>query len=91
MAKKEKPATVEAIPVEEKLRALYRLQEIDSAIDRIHHIRGELPLEVQDLEDEIAGMQTRINKLKDEIKALEQEISNKKNLIVDAKALIKKI
>ena len=47
--------------VEERLQALYDLQEIDSKIDRIRTIRGELPLEVQDLEDEVAGLETRIN------------------------------
>ena len=51
--------------VEEKLRALYALQVIDSKIDKIRTVRGELPLEVQDLEDEIEGLETRRNKLKE--------------------------
>ena len=54
------------ITVEEKLRALFDLQLIDSRIDKIRDIRGELPLEVEDLEDELAGMNTRLEKLNDE-------------------------
>lgn len=76
--------------VEEKLRALYDLQLIDSKIDRIRTVRGELPLEVQDLEDEIAGSETRIKKMKDEFASLEAEISHRKNAIKDSQALIKK-
>ncbi len=76
--------------VEDKLKNLYELQTIDSAIDRIKILRGELPLEVQDLEDEIAGLETRANKLQEEKKELENMISNKKNEIIDAQALIKK-
>lgn len=76
--------------VEEKLRALYTLQLIDSNIDRIKTIRGELPLEVQDLEDEIAGLNTRLEKVQNEISDLENAIAEKKNGIKDSKALIKK-
>lgn len=76
--------------VDEKLRALYDLQQVDSKIDKIRTIRGELPLEVQDLEDEIAGLETRIQKQKEELKALETEITTKKNLIKDAQGLISK-
>ena len=54
--------------VEEKLQALYKLQLVDSEIDKIKTLRGELPLEVQDLEDEVAGLETRINKLNEEVK-----------------------
>ena len=50
--------------VEEKLRALYDLQLIDSRIDEIRNVRGELPLEVEDLEDEVAGLSTRLDKFK---------------------------
>ena len=53
--------------IEEKLDALFNLQKIDSEIDRIRTIRGELPLEVQDLEDEVEGLKTRIAKLQEEI------------------------
>jgi len=78
------------IPVEEKLRALFELQKVDSERDKINTLRGELPLEVQDLEDEIAGLETRLTKYEDEIKNLETAITNKKNEIVDAEGLIKK-
>lgn len=78
------------ITVEEKLRALYDLQLIDSRIDEIRNVRGELPLEVEDLEDEVAGMNTRLDKLKTDLGVIEEDIKSKKNLIEDAKALIKK-
>ena len=76
--------------VEEKLRALYRLQLIDSAIDKIRIIRGELPLEVEDLQDEIAGLDTRLSNLKTELGEAEQRISERKNSIIDSSELIKK-
>ena len=78
------------ITVEDKLRALYDLQQVDSTIDRIRTIRGELPLEVQDLEDEIQGLETRLNNLTEELKAMETQITDKKNIIKDAETLIKK-
>lgn len=78
------------ISVEEKLRALYELQCVISEIDKIKTLRGELPLEVQDLEDEIAGLKTRLVNLDDEIKNLETAINNKKIAIKDSKALIAK-
>jgi len=78
------------ITVEEKLRALFDLQLIDSRIDKIRDIRGELPLEVEDLEDELAGMKTRLEKLVDGIEVVENDISTKKNQIEEAKVLIKK-
>ncbi|MDP6908692.1 MAG: hypothetical protein QF371_04260, partial [Flavobacteriales bacterium] len=65
--------------VEEKLTALYNLQTIDSEIDRIRTIRGELPLEVQDLEDDIAGQETRLQNLTDEVNAFEDGIVERKN------------
>ena len=77
MAKKVKTEAT----IEEKLKALYDLQQIDSQIDKLRIIRGELPLEVQDLEDEIAGLEKRIEKYVDEVEDLEKEISNKKNII----------
>jgi len=79
-----------AASVEDKLRALYDLQIVDSRIDQIRIVRGELPLEVQDLEDDIAGMEARLNKYKLEIDDLDNQITEKKNLIEDAKAAIKK-
>ncbi len=78
------------VTVEDKLRALYDLQLIDSRIDKIRNIRGELPLEVEDLEDEIAGLQTRVNKFTEEIEELDTEIKSKKNLIKDAQEKIKR-
>jgi predicted nucleic acid-binding Zn-ribbon protein len=83
-------ATKTEVTVEDKLRALYDLQLIDSRIDEIRNVRGELPLEVQDLEDEVQGLKTRIDKLKTDLETVNYEISAKKNLIEDAKALIKK-
>lgn len=87
MAKK---AATQEITVEDKLKALYELQRIDSAIDNIKTLRGELPLEVQDLEDEIAGLETRIEKVNTEIAELDQQIAERKNTISGAKELIKK-
>ena len=80
----------EEISVEEKLRALYDLQLVHSRIDKIRSVRGELPLEVEDLEDEISGLNKRIEKMENEIKDLDSEISSKKTLIANAKELIKK-
>ena len=76
--------------VEEKLRALYDLQLIDSRVDEIRNVRGELPLEVQDLEDEVLGLKTRIDKLKTDVETVNFEIAAKKNLIEESKVLIKK-
>jgi hypothetical protein len=78
------------ISVEERLRALYSLQLVDSEIDKIKTLRGELPLEVQDLEDEIAGLETRLGNLKEEVVTLEKSVSKKINEISDSEALIKK-
>src|SRR5512133_2926772 len=78
------------ISVEERLRALYSLQLVDSEIDKIKTLRGELPLEVQDLEDEIAGLETRLSNLKDEVVNLEKSVSKKNIEITEAEALIKK-
>ena len=87
--KKQGPDTVE-LSTEEKLSALYKLQKINSEIDKIRTLRGELPLEVQDLEDEIAGLETRIQKLEEEIKSFESAITVKKGEITNSKSLIKK-
>jgi predicted nucleic acid-binding Zn-ribbon protein len=83
-------AKTEDISVEEKLRTLFELQQIDSKIDKIRTVRGELPLEVRDLEDIVAGLETRVNNLTEELKAMEEGISDKKNVMKDAAALIKK-
>ena len=78
------------VTVEERLRALYDLQLIDSRIDEIRNVRGELPLEVRDLEDEVEGLSTRLHKLDEGLQDLEDQIKSKKNIIEEAKALIKK-
>ncbi len=78
------------ITVEDKLRALYDLQLIDSRVDQIRNVRGELPLEVEDLEDEVAGLNKRVDKLENELTLVEDSIKAKKNQIEDSKAAIKK-
>jgi predicted nucleic acid-binding Zn-ribbon protein len=78
------------ITVEEKLRSLFKLQLVDTQIDKIRIVRGELPLEVQDLEDELAGLQTRISNLEVEVGQLDQSIKDKKNAITEALSVIKK-
>jgi len=90
MAKAKKDAEVVEMTVAEKLKALYDLQLVDTAIDKIRILRGELPLEVQDLEDEIEGLQTRVSKYDDDIESLEKSISGKKQEIAKAQELIKK-
>ena len=76
--------------VESKLRALYDLQLIDSRIDEIVNLRGELPLEVEDLENEIAGLKTNSEKIKSEIEDSDKQISEQKLVIENAKELLKK-
>jgi predicted nucleic acid-binding Zn-ribbon protein len=76
--------------VEDRLRALYDLQLIDSRVDEIRNVRGELPLEVQDLEDEVEGLNTRLEKLATNLDLIDDQIKSKKNLMEEAKALIKK-
>ena len=85
-----KTATKKEATVAEKLDSLYNLQLIDSEIDRIRTVRGELPLEVQDLEDELAGLDTRIAKMEDEINALDTDVSDRKNANKEAEAAIAK-
>ncbi len=75
---------------EKRLNALYTLQQIDSQIDKIRIIRGELPLEVQDLEDEVAGLETRIDNYIQETAQLERQIADKKAQIAESQVLIKK-
>lgn len=83
-------AKTKEVTVEERLRALYDLQLIDSRVDEIRNVRGELPLEVRDLEDEVEGLNTRLQKLNESLADLDEQIKAKKNLIEEAKALIKK-
>lgn len=83
-------ANVKEYSVEEKLSSLVSLQKIESKIDEIQVLKGELPMEVSDLEDEIEGLHSRQTKIEEEINGIQEFISNKKNLIKDAEALIKK-
>ena len=78
------------ISVEKKLLALYALQQNDSKIDRIKIIRGELPLEVEDLEDEVEGLQTRINNYLQDIQSFEKQIAEKNHAIKESQTLIKR-
>lgn len=78
------------LTVEERLKALYALQTTLSEVDRIKTLRGELPLEVQDLEDEVAGLETRIQNYKNDIAALADGINKQNREIAEAKALIEK-
>ena len=81
---------MQELTVEEKLQNLYELQRIDTEIDKIKTLRGELPLEVQDLEDEIAGLETRIENLKVELGELDKTASTRKMDIKKAEEAIKK-
>lgn len=83
-------ANVKELTVEDKLRALYDLQLIDTRIDEIRSVRGELPLEVEDLEDEVAGLTTRLDKLKNDLELIEDNIKSRKNAIEDHKESIKR-
>lgn len=83
-------ASKKEVSVADKLDALFELQKIDSEIDRIRTIRGELPLEVQDLEDELSGLETRISKIQEEMKELDTEILDRKNATKDAETAISK-
>lgn len=76
--------------VEQKLKALYDLQTIHTKIDKIRQVRGELPMEVADLEDDVAGLETRIQKIKNELDDLEDEIVTRKNIIKESQANTKK-
>ena len=78
------------LTVEERLKALYDLQTVLSNVDRIKTLRGELPLEVQDLEDEVAGLETRIQNYKNDIDGLTDGISKQRREIAEATALIEK-
>lgn len=84
MAKKD----VAEMSVEQKLKMLYQLQTTLSEVDKIKTLRGELPLEVQDLEDEIAGFTTRLNKYEEEVASREADIEMKQQKIAEAKSLM---
>lgn len=78
------------ISIEDKLRQLYALQRIDSKIDEIEVLKGELPIEVSDLEDEITGLETRLKNLNDTVKDIEKEGQKFTTKITEGEALIKK-
>jgi len=73
--------------IEQKLRSLYQLQQIDSKIDQLRTLRGELPMEVKDLEDEIEGLETRLEKFNEDLVGLKKLIAEKQAFIKDAQAL----
>ncbi|MCC8088930.1 MAG: C4-type zinc ribbon domain-containing protein [Rikenellaceae bacterium] len=85
-----KPNDTTDYSIEEKTIALYELQKIDSKIDEINKLKGELPLEVQDLEDEIAGLETRIANFTLELDNISKNIKTKKEEIELSKSQIKK-
>jgi predicted nucleic acid-binding Zn-ribbon protein len=78
------------VSVEDRLKALYQLQIIDSEVDKIRIVRGELPLEIEDLEDLIAGLKTRLEKLVGELEVVNTDLLAKKNSIADAAVLVAK-
>lgn len=86
----QEPRIEKEITVEEKLFALYDLQKVISKIDEIKTLRGELPLEVQDLEDEIIGLNTRMDHIESEINELTTKIAGKKIAIDEAKSKIER-
>jgi predicted nucleic acid-binding Zn-ribbon protein len=81
-------AVVKEASVEERLHALWSLQEIDTRIDKVQILKGELPAEVKDLEDEIVGLSTRLSHLEAEMAELDEEVNNRKNAKAMAKELI---
>jgi hypothetical protein len=83
-------ATVKDFSVEEKLSSLLRLQKIDSKIDQIQILKGELPMEVSDLEDEIQGLHARKTRVEEEINGITDFIEKKKEIIKESQALIAK-
>ncbi len=78
------------ITVNDRLLALYKLQVIDSKIDDLRRLRGDIPLKVKDLKDDVVGLTTRQENLESEIETLKQQISDKKNIIKEAKKKLKK-
>ena len=83
-------AKVADFSIEEKLISLVRLQKIDSKLDQIQILKGELPMEVKDLEDEIEGLHARQVRVEEEINGINEFIEQKKDEIKEAQALIKK-
>jgi len=83
-------AAAKELTIKDSLQSLWKLQKIHSKIDDITILKGELPMEVSDLEDEIVGLETRTLKLEAEMKEIEADISGRKNTIAAAKIQIKK-
>ena len=83
-------AQVKEYSVEEKLTSLIRLQKVDSKLDGLQILKGELPIEVSDLEDEIEGLNARQNRIEEEMNGMQQFIESKKEIIKDSGELIKK-
>jgi uncharacterized protein len=83
-------ASVKDFSVEEKLVALLRLQKIDSKLDEIQILKGELPMEVSDLEDEVHGLQSRQTRVEEELNGITEFIESKKTVIKESEALISK-
>ncbi|HOZ84195.1 MAG TPA: C4-type zinc ribbon domain-containing protein [Niabella sp.] len=83
-------AQLKEFSIEEKLGSLIRLQKIDSKLDEIKIIKGELPMEVADLEDELQGLRARQTRIEEEINGVTEFIEERKNAIKDSEALIKK-
>ena len=78
------------LSIEKKLKAIWELQQIDSKIDQLNLLKGELPMEVGDLEDEIVGLHTRQENIKAEIKSYEADIAGHKANIKHSEELQKK-
>ena len=87
MAKAKKSTEVVEMTIAEKLKALYDLQLVDTSIDKIRILRGELPLEVEDLEDEIEGLQTRVSKHDEDVEGLDKSINGKKQELRGSKTI----
>jgi len=90
MTSEKKTETIPSVSITDKLRSLYRLQLVDSKMDKMKIMRGELPLEVRDLEDELAGLKTRITNYEQELKNLKSQISERDKKAKEADVLIKK-
>ena len=83
-------ASVKDFSVEDKLKNLLQLQKIDSKLDEIQVLKGELPMEVSDLEDEITGLNARQTRIEEEINGISEFIEGKKSMVKDSEALIAK-
>ena len=83
-------AVQKSFSVEDKLKALFNVQALDSKLDKLRAVRGELPMEVLDLEDELAGLQTRISNITNEVEEMEDRVKVNREKIKDSNALIKK-